>query len=112
LGTDEYSEYKLLIERYDNLWLDTTMVLADYFPGHRPPPLKEFRPDRIMYGTDFPNIPFAWDRELKRLAKSGLPEKTMGLILGKNAVDFFSIGFFQEGSNDQSDSRTPKGPKL
>ena len=23
--------------------------------------------DRLLYGTDFPNIPYAWDRELVKL---------------------------------------------
>ena len=31
LGADEFDGYARLLERYDNLWLDTTMVVADYF---------------------------------------------------------------------------------
>ena len=63
LGFDEISDYRNLIEKYDTLWLDTTMVLANYFPF----PLKgsieldNFRIDRIMYGSDFPSIPYNWD---------------------------------------------------
>jgi len=44
-----------------------------------------------MYGSDFPNIPFAWDRELKWINAARLPDKSLELILGKNAIDFFSI---------------------
>jgi len=91
LGADEYLEYKQLIEKYDNLWLDTAMVLTDYFPNNKPIPLSEMRADRIMYGSDFPNIPFAWDRELKQIEKSGLPDATLKQILGKNAAEFFPI---------------------
>ncbi len=75
LGVDEYSAYQKLIEKYDNLWLDTTMVLADYFLNHPPPPLIEMRTDRIMYGSDFPNIPYAWDREIKAIQKMNLPKR-------------------------------------
>ncbi len=91
LGADEYLPYKNLTEKYDNLWLDTAMVLTDYFPGNRPVPLNEMRTDRILYGSDFPNIPFAWDRELKEMEKLHLPEEDLKRILGKNAAEFFSI---------------------
>src|SRR5690606_37361234 len=32
LGADEFEGYGRLLERYDNLWLDTTMALAGYLP--------------------------------------------------------------------------------
>jgi len=91
LGADEFEAYRELIEQYENLWLDTTMVLAGYLPGLEPPPLNEFRADRVMYGTDFCNLPFAWDRELRVLAGSGLEQEHLGAILWRNAAEFFSI---------------------
>jgi predicted TIM-barrel fold metal-dependent hydrolase len=91
LGTDELWSYKQLIEKYENLWLDSAMALTDYLPNNEPFPLHEMRVDRIMYGSDFPNIPFAWDRELKWIREARLPDKSLELILGKNAIDFFSI---------------------
>lgn len=91
LGADEYETYRGMLRDHDNLWLDTTMMLADYLPGADPPPLSDLRPDRIMYGTDFPNIPYAWDRELKKLAQMDLPRETLANILSKNAQAFFSI---------------------
>jgi len=47
--------------------------------------------DRIMYGSDFPQLPYAWDRELKKLRELGLSEESLRLILSQNAVEFFSI---------------------
>jgi uncharacterized protein len=91
LGANEFTAYKELLERYDNLWLDVSMAIADYLPNSEPPRLADMRVDRIMYGTDFPHIPYAWDRELKHLCELGLPEESMELILGRNAVEFFSI---------------------
>ncbi|MBI4965210.1 MAG: amidohydrolase [Desulfomonile tiedjei] len=91
LGMDEDDAYRRMIEQYDNLWLDTTMVLADYFPLSSPPSLGDMRADRIMYGTDVPNIPYAWDREIKKLCQMGLPTESLDLILAKNARKFFSI---------------------
>jgi predicted TIM-barrel fold metal-dependent hydrolase len=91
LGANEYADYKRMVEQYDNLWLDTAMVLADHLPGNDPPELPAMRGDRIMYGTDFPNIPYAWDRELVRLGRPGLPAESFQRILGRNAVEFFGI---------------------
>jgi predicted TIM-barrel fold metal-dependent hydrolase len=91
LGIDEHADYRRLIEKYDNLWLDTAMAVTDYFPGYSPPPLHDMRIDRIMYGTDFPNIPYAWDHEIKRIQKLNLPEASLERLMGKNAMDFFSI---------------------
>ena len=91
LGFDEIAAYKKLIEKYDNLWLDTTMVLTDYFRIEETIDLNGYRRDRIMYGSDFPNIPYAWDRELKRLDESGLSDDTLDWVLRKSALDFFSI---------------------
>jgi uncharacterized protein len=91
LGADEFTLYRRLLDRYDNLWTDTTMVLADYLPVEGMPPLEEYRHDRILFGTDFPNIPYAWDRELRHLCQMGLPENLLEQILGKNASHFFGI---------------------
>jgi hypothetical protein len=91
LGFDEIGAYRNLTEKYDTLWLDTTMMLADYFPIREPVNLNTYRSDRVMYGSDFPNIPYAWDRELKWLRNSGLPQEKLEWILGKSAADFFRL---------------------
>jgi hypothetical protein len=91
LGFSETGEYKRLIEKNDNLWLDTTMALTDYFHIQGRIDLQEYRIDRIMYGSDFPNIPYAWDRELKWLRDSHLGDDKLDMILNKNAADFFNL---------------------
>lgn len=91
LGFDEISVYRDLIEKYDNLWLDTTMALTDYFSIAEIIDLREYRSDRIMYGSDFPNIPYAWDRELKELNSADISRETLGKLSFKNATDFFNI---------------------
>ena len=92
LGADELDGYARLLERHDNLWLDTTMTLAGYFGDDTPAfRMVEARPDRIMYGTDFPNIPFAWDHELRRLSALELPEETLAMILRGTATKLFGL---------------------
>jgi predicted TIM-barrel fold metal-dependent hydrolase len=44
-----------------------------------------------MYGSDFPNLPYAWDREIKRFCKIDLPQDTRAMILGTNAAEFYAI---------------------
>ena len=91
LGADEFEAYQQMIERYDNLWLDTTMTLAGYLPLDYFPDLSRMRPDRIIFGTDFPSLPYAWDRELKRLCELGLSDDSLEHILGENAKILYSI---------------------
>jgi predicted TIM-barrel fold metal-dependent hydrolase len=91
LGADEFDAYEALLERHDHLWLDTTMMLADYFPVDLPPRLFEVRKERILYGTDFPNLPYAWDRELRRLRGRNLKDHDLAMILGENARGLFRI---------------------
>jgi predicted TIM-barrel fold metal-dependent hydrolase len=90
LGADEFSAYMEMVEKHDNLWLDTAMVLAGYLPVKQPD-ISMMRLDRLIYGSDFPNLPYAWDRELKKMALLGLSEEAMAHLFSKNAMAFYSI---------------------
>jgi predicted TIM-barrel fold metal-dependent hydrolase len=87
-GADELDAYERLVQKYDNLWLDTTMVMAGYFPMTHPERLVTCRPERIMYGTDFPILPYAWDRELRRIKEGGFSDAVLEQVLGKTAREF------------------------
>jgi len=91
LGFDETAGYRKLIEKYDNLWVDTTMAISGYFPLEEEIDLGLYRPDRVMYGSDFPSIPYNWDREIKILQEMDLPSLVLEKILSGNAVDFFNL---------------------
>ena len=93
LGFDETAAYRELIEKYNNLWLDTTMVITDYFPMQEKIDLRYYRADRIMYGSDFPNIPYAWDRELKALKTADLDFSILQKLTNQNAADFFNLNY-------------------
>lgn len=91
LGADEFDDYRRLLEHYNNLWLDTTMILADYLPCDNIPDLAQMRMDRLIFGSDFPNLPYAWDRELQRISHLKLAPERLLKLLSQNAVEFYAI---------------------
>ncbi|GAA2332909.1 amidohydrolase family protein [Saccharopolyspora halophila] len=62
-----------LVERYPRAHLDTTMVGVDFSEKMAPLP-KDWaariaaRPDRVLLGTDFPNIPYPYAEQLAAIA--------------------------------------------
>ena len=74
LGAPEYAEFLTLAERYPWVHLDTTMVFTDFFekvaafPSDLLPRLVDL-PDRVVLGSDFPNIPYAYAHQLEALER-------------------------------------------
>ena len=91
LGADEFDAYQRMIAQYENLWLDTTMALADYLSFGNIPDLATMRANRLMYGSDFPNLPYAWDREIQRVLRLNLNPDRQLKLFGQNAIDFYAI---------------------
>jgi uncharacterized protein len=89
LGADEFEAYGALLDRHPNLWLDTTMAIGGFLPGAPPASLFPGRAKRLLYGTDFPNIPFAWDRELGQLLQAIPDAGERRRILWDNASELF-----------------------
>jgi predicted TIM-barrel fold metal-dependent hydrolase len=57
-GADEYDAFFDLCGLYEGVFMDTAMVFSRFLGG--PPPIQrvlEFQ-DRVLYGSDFPNIPY------------------------------------------------------
>ena len=58
MGADEFDRYYDLLAVHENLYLDTAMVFTGFHPwAPRVSGLVEFQ-DRILYGSDFPNLPY------------------------------------------------------
>ena len=89
LGVDESDQFEAMLADYPGLNLDTTMATTGYFPYEPSPDIIRRNPDRILYGTDFPNLPYAWDRELKALRALKLPPADEAKVLGGNAARLF-----------------------
>jgi predicted TIM-barrel fold metal-dependent hydrolase len=69
LGTEEMDGFFDLMGEYKNLWMDTTMMLAGYFSSQPSLERIEELSDRILYGSDAPNIPYPLDVEIKNIKK-------------------------------------------
>jgi predicted TIM-barrel fold metal-dependent hydrolase len=97
-GADEFDAFFDLCGIYEGVFLDTAMVFNNFLGG--PPPIQrvlEFQ-DRVVYGSDFPNIPYRVDSAIQsildlRLGR-GLEEKILctnaARLLGINPADLGS----------------------
>ena len=84
-GAGETREYAALLDRYPNLYLDTAMGLAGYFPFGEAGEFVSRHWQRILYGTDFPNLPYAWDRDLRAVQAASLTDEARAAVLGGTA---------------------------
>ncbi len=89
LGADRYEAFEALLAEHPRLYLDTTMVLAGYLEPAPDLGLLARWPTRILFGTDFPNLPYAWDRELSRVLSLGLAPEVQDALLWGNAERLF-----------------------
>lgn len=90
-GYEEVKEFRELLKDYPNLYLDTTMVLADYYQNPFQPEWLSQHADRILFGTDFPIIPYKWSTEKEKLLSFKLDKKTNQKILYQNAAKLLGI---------------------
>ena len=70
VGADEYDSYMRLLDQHEGLYLDTSMSCAEYFEDCPAWEGIEKYADRIMYGSDFPIVPYETDRELRALSRN------------------------------------------
>jgi uncharacterized protein len=79
MGAPEYADFLDLAERYDHVFLDTTMVFTSFmdaiapFPAQLTPRLAELG-HKVVLGSDFPNIPYRYLTQLDALARLELGE--------------------------------------
>jgi hypothetical protein len=83
LGAPEYAEFLALAERYPRVHLDTTMAFTDFFEEGAPFPADLLPrlaalPERVVLGSDFPNIPYPYVRQLEALERLREREPRLG----------------------------------
>lgn len=94
LGTPEMTEFLDLAARHDHVRLDTTMAFVDFFdapvPDGVPQRLLELQ-DRVLFGTDFPNIPYEYAHQIEALERLDLGEDWMRAVLWHNGASLFDV---------------------
>ena len=96
LGAPEYGDFMALAEEFDRVRLDTTMAFTDFFEDMAPFP-RELRPrladlgDRVLLGTDFPNIPYAYAHQLESLERLGLGADWLRAVCWGNGARLFGV---------------------
>ena len=91
LGMDQTEDFISLLDVYPNLHLDTTMVLSRFFDVRIDEPLIADYSERIMYGSDFPNIPYDVTREVASILEMRFGEAAMENILSGTARRLFGF---------------------
>lgn len=91
LGYEEVNEFFEILPDYPNLYLDTTMTLANYFPELVSPDQLAQHADRLIFGTDFPNIPYEWSREKKNLLAMNIGKENEEKIFYRNAKKLLQL---------------------
>ncbi|MFE6446801.1 amidohydrolase family protein [Nocardiopsis dassonvillei] len=95
-GAPDYRAFLDLAEHHERVHLDTTMVFTEFskdwapFPDQEVPRLKGIA-DRILFGTDFPNIPYPYLEQIEALAWLGLGDDWLRGVMYGNAARLFGL---------------------
>ncbi|MGB8942126.1 MAG: amidohydrolase family protein [Streptomyces sp.] len=96
MGMPEYADFLDIAERYGEVRLDTTLMFTDFSEGLAPFPRAELPRladlgDRILLGSDFPNIPYAYVHQLHALERLGLGDDWLRAVCHGNAAGLFGL---------------------
>ncbi|QEU69908.1 amidohydrolase [Streptomyces galilaeus] len=96
MGMPEYTDFLDLAERYPEVRLDTTMAFTDFSERLSPFPAREFGRladlgDRILLGSDFPNLPYPYVHQLDALERLGLGDEWLRGVCYENGARLFGL---------------------
>lgn len=96
LGMSEYDAFADLVERYPRVHLDTTMAGTDFSNRFAPMPESYVERlaglgDRVVLGSDFPNIPYPYAHQLEALHRLGFGDEWMRKVLWHNGARLLGL---------------------
>ncbi|MFJ6696835.1 amidohydrolase family protein [Streptomyces sp. NPDC091272] len=96
MGMPEYAEFMALAEKYEEVRLDTTMSFTDFSERMAPFPPGELGRlrdlgDRVLLGSDFPNIPYGYLHQLESLERLQLGEEWLRAVCYGNGARLFGV---------------------
>lgn len=97
MGMPEYGEFLDLCDEFADVHLDTTMVFTQFVENDMPFPKDRLGDlvrlgDRVLLGTDFPNIPYPYVEALDAIVGLGLGDDWCRGVLHDNAARLFGRG--------------------
>ncbi|WP_433546760.1 amidohydrolase family protein [Streptomyces sp. CA-294286] len=97
MGMPEYADFLGLAERYAEVRLDTTMAFTDFSERMAPFPQAEWGRlrdlgERVLLGSDFPNIPYGYLHQLESLERLQLGDEWLRAVCYGNGARLFGIG--------------------
>jgi predicted TIM-barrel fold metal-dependent hydrolase len=90
-GADEFDAFFDLCGLYEGVYLDTAMVFNNFLGG--PPPIRrviEFQ-DRVVFGSDFPNIPYRFETAIQSILELRLGRTLEEKLLSTNAARLLGL---------------------
>jgi predicted TIM-barrel fold metal-dependent hydrolase len=98
LGAPEYTAFFALADQYERVHLDTTMAFTPFFeaqtafPDALVPGLRELGlAGKILFGSDFPNLPYAYADQLTHLAALDLGDDWLRAVCWHNAASLLQL---------------------
>jgi hypothetical protein len=96
-GAPEFTEHLDLVDRYPNVHVDTTMVGTPFMNELAPLTPEEIKRlgavgDRVVLGTDFPNIPYPFAEQLAALEAFDLGEDWLRAVCWTNGERLIGPG--------------------
>ncbi len=112
MGLPEYDDFLDLAERFPGVHLDTTMAFTDFSEQQAPfPPSSHPRlaalGDRVLFGSDYPNIPYPYLHQLESLARLDLGDDWLRAVCHDNAIRLFGLASGLDRSCGGEVARTP-----
>ncbi len=95
-GMPDYAAFAALADRWPTVWLDTTMVGTPFtealmpLPADLPARYADLA-DRVVLGSDFPNIPYPYATQLDALARLDLGDDWLRGVLWDNGVRLLGL---------------------
>jgi predicted TIM-barrel fold metal-dependent hydrolase len=94
MGAPDYADFMAIAEDYERVHLDTTMAFTDFFeemarfPRELLPRLGALQ-DKVLLGSDFPNIPYPYAHQLEALERLGMGEDWLRSVCWHNGERLF-----------------------
>jgi hypothetical protein len=96
MGMPEYGEFLDVCDGYPDVRLDTTMAFTSFVEEQMPFPAADRHRlrdmgDRILFGSDFPNIPYGYVEAMRVLTALDVDDAWLRAVFHDNAAALFDL---------------------